>query len=222
MKRTRQVEPGTETAPGTALGLRERKKRALRGELSLAAGRLARERGLENVRTEDIVAAVGVSRRTFNNYFANKYEAIADRDVERAQQAAEALRTRPRGETLWQALTAALLAPYEALADALSNHSAEERKSLRLILEHPVLRAEMSKGDFAAQQALTQAIAERTGTDPVRDLYPALVAATALAALATARDRWLRVKRPQPLVLLIREAMGQIERGLPEPARRKR
>src|SRR5580693_7571423 len=91
-----------------ALGLRERKKLALRGELSLAAGRLAKQHGLENVRTEDIVAAVGVSRRTFTNYFANKYEAIADRVVQRAEQAADALRRRPRGESLWPALTAAL------------------------------------------------------------------------------------------------------------------
>jgi AcrR family transcriptional regulator len=216
MKRTNQTEP----EPGP--GLRERKKQALRGELSLAAVRLATQHGLENVRTEDIVAAVGVSRRTFNNYFANKYEAIADRHVERAQQAAEALRSRKRGETLWQALTAALLAPYEAWAGAFNERSAEERKGLLLMLEDPSLRAEMLKGDFAAAQALTQAIAERTGTDPVRDLYPALVAATAMAALATVRNRWLRVEPPQPLVLMIREALGQIERGLPEPARRKR
>lgn len=209
------------TKPAPALGLRERKKRALRGELSLAAGRLARERGLENVRTEDIVAAVGVSRRTFNNYFADKYEAIADRHVERTQQAAEALRTRPRGETLWQALTAAILAPYEVWADAFSNRSAEERKSLRLVIEHPSLRAELSKGDFVARRALTRAIAERTGIDP-DDLYPALVAATALAALTTAQDRWLRSKRSQPLIPMIREALEQIARGLPEPARRKR
>lgn len=216
MKRKSQME----TEP--AVGLRERKKKALRGELSLAAGRLARQRGLENVRTEDIVAAVGVSRRTFNNYFANKYEAIADRFVERAEQAAEALRARPRSETLWRALTAALLAPYEVWAGSFSALSADDRKSMRLMLEDPSLRAEISKATFAAQEALTQAIAERTGTDPARDLYPSLVAATAIAALTIVREKWLRVERPPPLIPMMSEALGQIERGLPEPARRRR
>jgi len=213
--RTKQAE----TAP--ALGLREKKKRALRGELSLAALRLARDRGLENVRTEDIVALVGVSRRTFNNYFANKYEAIADRLVERVELASQALRTRPPSETLWQALTVVLLAPYAGWATQFSSVSAGVRKRTLRLLEDPTLRAEMIKGDLAAQQALTQAVARRIGSDP-GDLYPMLVAATAIAAITTALNRWLRVTPPQPLVPMIREALRQVERGLPEPKRRRR
>lgn len=214
MSRTLQAEP-----PAPVLGLRDRKKRALRGELSLVALRLAKQRGLENVRTEDIVAAVGVSRRTFSNYFANKYEAIVDRLVERAQQSAEVLRTRPRGETLWQALTIALIAPYEHL---VINGSSESREATLLVFEEPSLRAELWKGGFAAQQALTQAIAERTGLDFAREIYPSLVAATALAAVMTVLERWLRMKRPQPLLPMMREALDLIERGFPEPARRRR
>ncbi|HEY5017289.1 MAG TPA: helix-turn-helix domain-containing protein, partial [Streptosporangiaceae bacterium] len=57
-------------------GLRERKKLATRQALGAAAMRLAIERGLENVLVEDIAAAADVSPRTFNNYFASKYEAI--------------------------------------------------------------------------------------------------------------------------------------------------
>lgn len=205
--------------PPPPLGLRERKKRALRGELSLAALRLAKQRGLENVRTEDIVAAVGVSRRTFSNYFASKYEALADRLVERAQQSADALRSRPRGETLWQALTAALIAPYEHL---VLDDSAGSREATLLLFEDPSLRAELWKGDHAAQQALAQAIAERTGLDADRELYPAIVAATAVAAVTTVLERWLRQKRPPPLVPMIREALALLERGLPEPAPRRR
>jgi AcrR family transcriptional regulator len=214
VNRTTQAEP-----PPAALGLRERKKRALRGELSLAALRLAKQRGLENVRTEDIVAAVGVSRRTFSNYFANKYEAIADRLVERAQQSADVLRARPRGETLWQALTVALLAPYEAL---VINDAAESREATLLLFEEPSLRAALWKGHFTAQQALAQAIAERIGLDPEREIFPSLVAATAIAAVMTVLERWLRMKRPPPLLPMMREALGLLERGLPEPARRKR
>jgi AcrR family transcriptional regulator len=206
---------------GLALSLREKKKYAVRGELSLAALRLARERGLENVRTEDIVAAVGVSRRTFSNYFANKYEAIADRLVERAEQAALTLSTRPQGETLWQALTASVLVPYEGWASAFTTFPAKVRKNTLLLLEDPSLRAEMLKGELAAQEALARAVAERTGMKP-GDFFPALVAAIAVAAIATAQHQWLRAKPPRPLVHMIREALQQIERGLPVPTKRKR
>ncbi len=64
-------------------GLRERKKQETRIALSWAAVRLAVERGLDNVRVEDIAAEAGVSLRTFRNYFSNKAEAIAPRHVDR-------------------------------------------------------------------------------------------------------------------------------------------
>lgn len=214
MSRARRVEPSQ-----AELGLRERKKRALRGQLSLAALRLAKQRGLANVRTEDIVAAVGVSRRTFSNYFANKYEALADRLVQRAQQSAEVLRARPADEPLWRALTVALVAPYEEL---VVDDSSESREATLLVLRDPSLRAELWKGELATQHALTQAISERTGVDSNRDIYPAIVAATATAAVMTVLERWLRLKKPPPLVPMIREALRLIEQGLPPPARGRR
>ena len=49
-------------------GLRERKKRETRDASSKAAVQLPLERGLDNVRVEDIAEAAGVSPRTFDNY----------------------------------------------------------------------------------------------------------------------------------------------------------
>ena len=72
------------TGDGARDGLRERKKRQTRIALSWAAIRLTVERGLDNVRVEDIAAEVGVSPRTFNNYFSSKGEAIAARHLERS------------------------------------------------------------------------------------------------------------------------------------------
>ena len=64
--------------PVTArVGLRERKKDATRRALAEAALDLAVARGYAAVTIADITDAVGVSRRTFSNYFAGKAECVA-------------------------------------------------------------------------------------------------------------------------------------------------
>lgn len=189
-------------------GLRERKKQATREALTTAALRLALERGLDNVRVEDIAEAAGVSPRTFNNYFSSKHEALAARHVDRVRQSARALLERPPGEPLWEALTHAVLAPWER---ATQPPAPEIRQALRMLAGGPVM-----EGLFAADAELAAAVAERTGTSLDRDLYPHLVATAVLAATQAAVGHWLRVEPPVPLVPLITEALRQLAAGMPE------
>ncbi|WP_225724765.1 MULTISPECIES: TetR/AcrR family transcriptional regulator [unclassified Nocardia] len=63
-----------QTAP--ELGLRELKKRQTLFALCQAARRLAAERGLDATTTDDIAKAVGVSPRTFFNYYETKLDAV--------------------------------------------------------------------------------------------------------------------------------------------------
>ncbi|MEV6768853.1 helix-turn-helix domain-containing protein [Nocardia sp. NPDC051030] len=58
------------------IGLRERKKRQTRLDLCMAARRLTLERGLDATTTEDIAKEVGVSPRTFFNYYDTKLDAV--------------------------------------------------------------------------------------------------------------------------------------------------
>ncbi|WP_424932941.1 TetR/AcrR family transcriptional regulator [Amaricoccus macauensis] len=61
------------------LPLRERRRQETARDIQLATLKLALDQGLENVTTEAIAAAAGVSARTFFNYYPNKESAAVGR-----------------------------------------------------------------------------------------------------------------------------------------------
>jgi len=177
--------PETEPPATEALPLRDRKKLATRQALSDAALRLALERGVENVRVEDIAAAAGVSPRTYNNYFSSRAEAICVADgAERALRLAAALRERPADEALFDAV--------RAVVDEHITRAALSKKHLRILLSAPALQGEHLKVAVLMERALAEAIADRLGVDGGRDLRPRVLAGAVLAAIRAAREHWLR------------------------------
>src|SRR5271155_4152039 len=60
-------------------GLRARKKRLMRQQLSDTATRMFVERGFDAVRVAEVAEACGVSEKTVFNYFPNKESLILDR-----------------------------------------------------------------------------------------------------------------------------------------------
>lgn len=195
-------------------GLRERKKRETRFALSQAAIRLALERGLDNVTVEDIAAAVNVSERTFRNYFASKAEAVVASHVERGQRMAEVLRARPADEPLWDALVTAVVAQFGPADSAPRDDG--YATALQKMLAEPAVQREVFRAHAMAQDELAAAIADRTGTDAEKDLYPQIVAAMVSAGIGLALTRWTR-DPTGPLVSLLREIFDQIRAGLPDP-----
>ncbi|TQM32856.1 TetR family transcriptional regulator [Nocardia bhagyanarayanae] len=202
-----------------ATGLRERKKRETRLALSRAAIRLSIERGWDNVTVEAIAAEANVSVRTFRNYFANKAEAIAASHAERALRIADELRARPSDEPLWDSIVDAVLAQFAAGERAGADSEAERRwrDALRLMLAEPALQGEVAKANAVAQSALAAAVAERTGTDASRDVYPQLVAAVIGAGSAVAVEHCLRAEEPVSLARVLRDVFECLAAGLPVP-----
>jgi len=183
--------------------------------LSLAALRLIAQRGWDHVTIEDIAAAANVSERTFRNYFSSKAEAIASRHVERTLLIADELRARPAAEPLWDAISRAVRAQY-----APGDGPPPDRRwleALRLMLAEPALQAEALRAGAVAQGALARAVAERTGTDATRDLYPNLVAAAVGATTSATLDHFLRAVPSVPLGSLLAGAFDQLARGFPVP-----
>jgi len=71
--------PGGEVAAGPAEGLRARKKRLMRQQLSDTATRMFVERGFDAVRVAEVAEACGVSEKTVFNYFPTKESLVLDR-----------------------------------------------------------------------------------------------------------------------------------------------
>src|ERR1700691_5007202 len=187
-------------------GLRERKKVETRQALARTAMQLAVERGLENVRVEDITDAVNVSRRTFTNYFTCKEEAIASLNTARFTQAVEALRGRPASEPLADSLPEVFAAEHEAATQL----GPERIAQIRMMMTSAALHGEGLKALVQTEGPLAKAIAERTGADPQSDLRPHVLAAAVMAAVRAATEHWIASDGATALPDLIREAVRQV------------
>jgi AcrR family transcriptional regulator len=161
-------------------GLRDRRRDQTRQEIAEAALTLALRHGLADVRIPQIAAAAGVSPRTVNNYFASKEAAVAWPAGAHAAAMAVGLRDRPADEPLAVALRQAVLARYgRQRLDGLP--AGWLRDFRRLVGAEPSLRGEYLKAHDAAERALAEAIAERSGCDDLR--------ARVLAAMVVGAER---------------------------------
>ncbi|KZB86321.1 TetR family transcriptional regulator [Amycolatopsis regifaucium] len=199
------------TDSAAPLGLRERKKRAARRAMSEAALKLAMEKGVEQVRVEDIAGAVGVSPRTFNNYFSSKEEAICSFIVERQERLREALRTRPPEETLWEAVSAATLETYSR--DGEPNR--DSVKVARSMILHPSVHGEFLKAHATVEQVLAEAILERAGAGPENALNARLMAAIVESAVKTAFFNWLVNEGAEPFLSTVETLLREASSGVP-------
>ena len=195
---------------------RERNKAATRSALADAAVRLAMRQGIEAVRIEDIAELAGVSPRTFSNYFVNKYEALTFRHTERMRYAAEALRDRPREEPLWDAVRAAVAAPWVEAHEGLTAPAAATVAELRLLFANRMLQGEILKGALDERNAFAVALADRLGLGE-GELYPRLLAAATTVVTQVAIDAFLQSDPPVAQLPLILKALDQLEAGFPEP-----
>jgi AcrR family transcriptional regulator len=198
-------------------GLRERKKVDTRRALSDAALTLAFERGLDGVTREDIAELAGVSLRTFNNYFGNKYEALAYRQVQRMERSLAVFRERPVDEPLWSAIAEAVLEPLTVEGVAEVAPTRKQLAVIRTVVLVPETRLAMFKTLFADW---VEAIAERTGTDQERDMYPRMVAGVMGAIAEAAMDAYAMADPPVPITTLIRQGFAAVAAGLPVPTTR--
>ena len=209
------------TAPAgeTNASLRERKKLATRRALRRAAFELVTEHGFAHVTVEDIATAADVSPRTFFNYFPSKEAALFGTDPERIPMLRERLiRTAP-GEPALAALRLIMVSDARTVAEELGELGGDPAGWLRRMKSahtDPQLRAARAAQMAMTERAIAEGIAERLGTDPERDPYPSLLAATAAGVFRASISFWAGNGGAIPLEHLLDQAFAALADGLPE------
>jgi AcrR family transcriptional regulator len=185
---------------------RDWQKEQTRLDLALVAFELAKTEGLANVRIPQIAEAVGVSTRTFNNYFSSKEAAIVWPTTLRGSRMASDLADRPAGEPLADALVEVVAGLYgPAGQEGLPEGWLDGFRML--VAAEPALHGEYLKAQTAGERSLAEVITRRTGAADT-DLEPLLMAGVVVAAERAAVLHWFRQANPStPLVEVVRTAI---------------
>ncbi|MFT2815475.1 TetR/AcrR family transcriptional regulator [Leifsonia sp. A12D58] len=165
-------------------GIRERRKASTRRQLTSNARRLTAERGLKGFTIEELCDEVGISRRTFFNYFPNKEHAVmGSHDDEFTRPLLEKfMEGRPEGcigvsETLMPDLLE--LAVTQMNLNAIS---AEEARAFHAAIDkEPQLIGSVLKIGAEREKQLAEIITKREGMAP--DDQTAHIAVVLMSAL---------------------------------------
>ncbi|MET9534792.1 TetR family transcriptional regulator [Streptomyces sp. NPDC006649] len=175
----------TPTASATpAPGLRERKKLKTRQTIRREAYRLFADQGYAATTVERIAEAAEVSPSTFFRYFPTKEDVVLDDEY--APVLADALRSRPAGEPVVDAIRHALTG---SLAQLLGADREELLFRARLACTVPAVRVRAADEQLRSQDAVAALILERTGRER-GDLEAHCAAAAVTAVFSAVVRHW--------------------------------
>lgn len=166
----------------SALSLRERKKDSTRRALAERALHLALEQGYHGFTIADLVDDVGVSRRTFSNYFASKADCIAAVADGWLDDVLDAIRSAPADTSLSEVLRTGLMLVAQQGTDRWG-------RLQPMISSEPELAAQMLACDEAYVDMVADAVADRAGLAP-DDIRVRMVASFAVTAGREVLVRW--------------------------------
>jgi AcrR family transcriptional regulator len=162
-------------------GLRERKKRRTRQQISDVATSLFVVRGFDHVKVSEIAEIVGVSEKTVYNYFPTKESLVFDRADEGIARVAAALREREPGESPAKAMLRALKDDMEDLEDLPDEIYRFLPLFAEMVAATPSLRAALRDLQSRLVEVAAEELAALADVDP-RDPEP-LIAAHAIVGL---------------------------------------
>jgi AcrR family transcriptional regulator len=207
---------GTNNPPAKPSSLRDRQRAQIRADIRMAAYRLFAAHGFDNVTTEQIAAAAGISPSTFFRHITSKEELLLDQ-VRRGWEAiASLLEQRPSEESPDAALARAI----EARTGAFQDSETEQWRAAILAAPNLLDKVTMAPEDKSRLVKLTAA---RMRADPAHDIRPALLVHLAFAAADFAFQQWVRSATDdhQPLQALVSEALQAVMHPRWQPRRNR-
>jgi AcrR family transcriptional regulator len=183
--------------------LAERKRQLVRDELTEAAVKLLASQGYEETTIDQIVAAAGVSRRTFFRYFRSKEDVIIEFLGHLGIKLSDALASRPESEDPAVALREA----FTVFTDTYHHNPEKSIRLARLTLGTPALMARYLERQTQWRADTSAELARRMKVDPT-DLRPRMTAAVGFAAFDTAMASWVEGNGEQELKALLDNAFS--------------
>ncbi|MGW2169283.1 TetR family transcriptional regulator [Streptomyces sp. NPDC001705] len=189
----------------TTPGLRMKTRQAVTEALADTALELFDTTGFDQVTVADIVAAAGISQRSFFRYFSNKEDVVfGDRIPSAEEVRAELLRHLDSGP-LWDALRAT----FQSAAHQMDTDSGHWKRATRVICGTPGLRARYLEKHLAWADVLVPEMSSRIDPDHGDiTLKAQTMLSTALGCFDVAIARWAENDTDQSLETLVDEVFG--------------
>ena len=174
------------TKSETVPGLRAQQKAATRNELIRMGVALFLKQGFVNTTIDQIVAPLGIAKRTFFRYFKTKEDLLFGWQIEKTTDLVRELKARPRQEKPYKAVC-------ETLASLLEYYDTSPDRALafmNLTKETPSLIGRNCEKRMIWEQALVAALIEREGKGAMRPLEARIIVGTAMVAWLAALAEW--------------------------------
>lgn len=185
-------------------GLRERKKQATRRALEETAVRLFLDRGYSATTLDELVAQVGVSKRTFFRQYASKEEVALAAESELWDAYAAAVGTATLEGPVLEVLRTSLLAAVTGLDEDWDRRFVATRG---LMARTPTLWDRSIVLSAAGQQRIVEELEQKVGVDSGNDIRLRLLGELAVGAWRSAARDWIAIRR-RPATTGPRERLG--------------
>ena len=195
--------------PPTAMPLRERQRSALRADIERAAIGLFAEHGFDQVTTEAIAEAVGISPSTFFRHVPGKDQLLLAATQRGRAQIVASLRDSPADEDVVASLTAAILSRTAQFVD--DAEGVEVWRRAMASAPPGLRRASLLSAEDCDE--LIDAVSQRLGSSST-DLAAGVLVRSMVAATEYAYEWWLTHDRSEPLHVLTERALDQVSRGV--------
>ncbi|UFS96751.1 TetR/AcrR family transcriptional regulator [Nocardia huaxiensis] len=168
------------------MSLRERQRKQIRAEIQRAAFELFARNGFDEVTTEQIAAAAGISPSTYFRHVRSKEDLLLDPVREGGAGIAGLLEERPEAEPADVALAQSIMTRSTTLEAADLEQWRAAFRSAPHLLDRVALITSEHRG------RLVELVAQRMSRDPETDSNPGLLVHLMLAAAEFGYLQWLR------------------------------